>query len=617
MSNLSVKVLSVPVVIFLVGIALSYLLVDQINKQLKFERYLKLENIAKQVSIRFQDAIDLSLNDLQALQAFYSSNVDKFSVTEFDHYMDIIDVESSDHIQALSWVPLVKLNERQSFEQLIQKDIPNFTITARNETKQLVASSDKPYFTPVTFIRPYQANKAAQGFDLSSNSTRRVSLEYASQSGEMTATAKITLVQEKKDSYGFLIIAPVYQSSATVAEQATEDNTLLGFVTGVFRVNNLMKNAKLQADNEGLKLNLFDVDQVTGGRLYGSEEQAATFKFNINIPDRQWRLDVSLSQSLLEDINRPAMTYWVMAGGAVISFLIALCLYALQVAIARSGQISQLSELLKSQNDDLELTVKARTEAVEHKNRLLNIHVDELARSNKDLDDFAYVASHDLKAPLRGIDQLAKWTLEDVEESNLTDVTENLTLLRSRVHRLETLLDDLLMYSRANKQEHSVSTINSKALIEDTFLLMSPPSHFSLFVNGDMPIFTTAKSPFSQVMRNLLHNSLKHHDKGKDKIEVSCSEDEQFYKFSVKDNGPGIPDKHHEHIFKMFTTLKPRDEVEGSGMGLALINKIVQHYKGKVHLSSTLGQGCTFTFTWPKAIDISEYDVNETAAILV
>jgi len=612
MRQLSFKALIVPLLLCFIGIMLSSYLFEQVNKQLRFESYLKLENIAKQVSIRFQDAIDLSVNDLQALQAFYSSNVDRFSAREFDHYMDIIDVENSSHIQALSWVPLVKHNQRSAFEQSIKKHYPSFEITERSQANQLIKSNDKSYYTPVTFIRPYQVNKAAQGFDLSSNLTRLASLEYASQSGEMTATAKITLVQEKQDSYGFLIIAPVYEALIRDAVKAPIEQELIGFVTGVFRINNLMKNAQVQASQEGLELTLVDTDPIHGGRLYGTEDKQADFKFIIDIPDRQWRLNVSLGPDLYNEINKPAITYWGFVLGIVISVLLGVCFYVLHLAVLRSMENSELSKQLQIQNNELENKVKVRTKAIAHQNTLLNIHVDELARSNKDLDDFAYVASHDLKAPLRGIDQLAQWTIEDIEEGNISEVSENLTLLRSRVHRLETLLDDLLMYSRANKQEHSVSQINSKVVVEETFLLIAPPEHFSLSINGNMPSFSTAKSPFSQVMLNLLQNSLKHHDKSMGHIEVSCDEQEYFYKFSIADDGPGIPDKHHQHIFKMFTTLKPRDEVEGSGMGLALINKIVEHYHGRVELDSTLGKGSTFSFTWPKSIEHKA--LNSTAA---
>jgi signal transduction histidine kinase len=289
-----------------------------------------------------------------------------------------------------------------------------------------------------------------------------------------------------------------------------------------------------------------------------------------------------------------------------------------------------LSDELKNQNEKLEVTVNERTKELEESNDQLNQHVDtlqtqqkelsdlivqsniskintekrskDLARSNQDLDDFAYVASHDLKAPLRGIDQLASWIAEDISEGNIEQIPEHVGLMRSRVQRLERLLNDLLEYSRANRQPYQPSKINCNQLVNDTFLLISPPVDFSLTIINDLPEFLTLSAPFEQVIRNLLNNAIKHHDKSKGHIKVSVEDDKDYYTFSVSDDGPGIDVTNYDEIFKMFKTLKPRDETEGSGMGLALIKKVVEHYTGSVFVDSVVGEGCTFYFTWPKKI---------------
>lgn len=630
MNKFSIKALYIAIIIGFIGILSTYTLSIQVSEQLKTQNILKLKNIAKQISIHFQDAIDRSVNDLQALQAFYSANQQRLSQKEFAGYMKVLNIEKRDHIQALSWVPLVTQKERENFEKNIQKQFSHFTITERTTEGQLVTSTNKPYYTPVTFISPYKVNKAAQGFDLSSNDMRKTSLEHARDSGKMTATAKIRLVQEKENSYGFLIIAPVYQPNLAITNSEERYKALIGYVTGVFRINNLMEYAQIQADKEGLILTLLDIEKNNGGLLYGKKHEQAAFNFNLKIPDRDWALAISLNKALLKSIESPAIVYWVLLLGIVISLLLALCIYALQIAVIRSRYIHQLSQQLKTQNNQLEATVEERTQSLEQKNNLLNSHVDELtvqrsvmsglmeefkiakesaekrakdlARSNKDLDDFAYVASHDLKAPLRGIDQLASWVAEDLEEGNLDDVPENLRLMRTRVQRLESLLSDLLAYSRANRQTYIPAQINCNELIKDTFLLISPPENFTLTVIDELPVFSTVGAPFELVIRNLLSNAIKHHHKVDGHIQVSCNESDTYYTFAIKDDGPGIKSNYHQDIFKMFKTLKPRDETEGSGMGLALIKKIVEYYHGRVYVESAVGQGSTFYFTWPKNI---------------
>lgn len=630
MHKISIKALLFAIVIGFIGIWSTYYLSMQINAQLKTQGYLELENIAERVSIHYQDATDTALNDLQALQAFYSANQQNLTQDQFNQYMQVLAIDNRHYIQALSWVPLVKAINRESFENSQRQYQPNFTIKARNKAGKLTKSSDKSAYTPVTYISPYDINHAAQGFDLSSDASRRASLHYARDGGEMTTTAKIRLVQEKGDSYGFLIIAPVYKYGASLTNKTERIQALLGYVTGVFRIDTLMTNARRQADKEGLVLTLLDIDKDNGGVLYGEANNTEAFSFDIYVPDRRWQLDVSFNKALQNSIESPAVINWILAGGILISLLLALTIYALQMAITRAGHISNLGTQLKLQNSKLEATVAERTKTLADKNNELNLHVVELieqrkelsrlmnesqlakasaeqwakdlAHSNRDLDDFAYIASHDLKAPLRGIDHLASWVIEDIENDNYEDVTKNLKMIRSRVQRLEALLNDLLAYSRANKQSIELSLIDCNLLTTELFELIAPPKDFSIIITGKLPVFSTVKAPFEQVLRNLFNNAVKHHDKSAGQIEIRCDEDSAFYKFMVKDDGPGIEVEYQKDIFKMFRTLKPRDEIEGSGMGLALIKKIVEHFNGRVYVKSNLGQGSSFYFTWPKVL---------------
>ncbi len=630
MNSISIKSLILAIIISCVGIVSTYSISLQVRNQLKTESYLKIENIAEQISIRFQDAIDKSVNDLQGLQAFYSANEEHLSQDEFNQYMEVLDIKSRGYIQALSWVPLIKGNERKEFEALLKTQHVNFNITENNKEGKLVTSKTKPYYTPVSYVSPYDFNNKAIGFDLNSNDVRRRSLELARNTGKMVTTSKIQLVQQSDDSAGFLIIAPVYKQGFPTGNIEQRIDAILGYTTGVFRIATLMENTKARADSEGLELTLLDINKENGSLLYGLDNHNPFFSFDLTIPDRKWQLNMALSEDLLKNIESPSVIKWILASGTVISLLLAFAVYALQVAVIRAKNITVLSDELKNQNHRLENTVVKRTQSLADKNTELKANVVELktqrvllsrlmkeaesakvlaeqrsidlARSNKDLDDFAYVASHDLKAPLRGIDQLATWVVEDIEEGNLEEIPDHLKMMRNRIGRLETLLSDLLTYSRANHQKVSFSVINSHMLVNDLFMLVAPLNGFTLTINDHLPTFSTFKAPFEQVIRNLLSNAIKHHHKEEGCIEVGCIDTGLFYEFSIKDDGPGISLQYQEDIFKMFKTLRPRDEAEGSGMGLALIKKIVEHYSGKVRIESSEGQGCTFYFTWPKEI---------------
>jgi PAS domain S-box-containing protein len=226
----------------------------------------------------------------------------------------------------------------------------------------------------------------------------------------------------------------------------------------------------------------------------------------------------------------------------------------------------------------------------------------ELSRSNTDLEQFAYVASHDLKAPLRAIDSLSLWLQEDLAPLLTQESAKHLTLLRQRTQRMERLLDDLLAYSRAGRVEADIRTVDVAQLIARIAELLDPPPGFAIEVVPPQPVFATALTPLHQVFANLIGNAVKHHDRKEGIIRVTTRDLGDFYEFTVEDDGPGIPAQYHERIFDMFQTLKPRDQMEGSGIGLALVKRIVLHYGGTVGVLNRGERGSAFHFTWPKTL---------------
>ena len=210
----------------------------------------------------------------------------------------------------------------------------------------------------------------------------------------------------------------------------------------------------------------------------------------------------------------------------------------------------------------------------------------DLRRTNEELEQFAYVASHDLKAPLRGIENLVGWIEEDLEGSLTGDVQTNMDLLKSRVQRLESLLDDLLAYSRAGRADVAFAQVDTKALVEELAQLVSPPEGFEIVAADDLPTVKAAKAPLTQAFQNLIGNAIKHHDRpGEGHVRVDAQPSADMVEFVVTDDGAGIPEQFRERVFGMFQTLRPRDEVEGSGMGLAIVRKLVERQGGKVWLT--------------------------------
>lgn len=232
--------------------------------------------------------------------------------------------------------------------------------------------------------------------------------------------------------------------------------------------------------------------------------------------------------------------------------------------------------------------------------RRLRHQAHDLRRSNEELEQFAYVASHDLKAPLRGIENLATWIEEDLGDKLEGDTRTNMGLLRSRVRRLESLLTDLLAYSRAGRGENVVREVDTRALVEELAVLVSPPEGFRITAAPDLPTLRAAQAALSQVLQNLIGNAIKHHpNPSEGLVKVEARREGAMYEFRVSDNGSGIPSQFRERVFGMFQTLRPRDEVEGSGMGLAIVRKLVERQGGKVWLGERPEGGLVAHFTWP------------------
>ncbi|MCB0335376.1 MAG: hypothetical protein KDD62_03700 [Bdellovibrionales bacterium] len=224
---------------------------------------------------------------------------------------------------------------------------------------------------------------------------------------------------------------------------------------------------------------------------------------------------------------------------------------------------------------------------------------ERLERSNKELDNFAYIASHDLKAPLRAIANLASWIEEDTEGQLPDSTRKHLTTLKQRVTRMNKLLDDVLEYSRAGRSNGEVEPFQLQEVFRNISGLLTPPNDFSvIFPTIDRTLYGH-RVPLEQVLRNLIQNALKHHDQATGRIEIGVEPDGQRLKFSVVDDGPGVPPEYQEVVFEMFKTLHPRDRTEGSGTGLAVSRKIVASFGGHLWLESDGAHGSTFSFTWP------------------
>ena len=260
----------------------------------------------------------------------------------------------------------------------------------------------------------------------------------------------------------------------------------------------------------------------------------------------------------------------------------------------------QTQQAIAKLNDRLEKRVQQRTVQLEQVNKLLVGVTEQLKKSNQELEQFAYVASHDLKAPLRAIANLSEWIEEDLADKLDEDTRYNMNLLRGRVHRLENLINGLLAYSRVGRLKAEPQEVSVSEMLADIIDLIDVPANFTIEIQGEMPTFVTESIPLQQVFNNLITNAIKHSDRDRGRITISVVEQDDYYEFAVADNGQGIDPKYHERIFTIFQTLKARDDLESTGIGLSIVKKAVENQGGEVKVESQLDAGTIFRFTWKK-----------------
>ena len=273
---------------------------------------------------------------------------------------------------------------------------------------------------------------------------------------------------------------------------------------------------------------------------------------------------------------------------ALTTFILALFLVAAQSNYLHSGK-NVIIERITDQKNQLEIS-----------NQKLQEYTTHLERTNRELDKFASIVSHDLKAPLRAIGNLTGWIEEDAGDTLIPEVRTNFDMIKQRVKRMEDLINAILDYSKADRRTGDDVKVNSKDLIDETVDFIGKPENVRIDIGPGMPEMVTDKTRLSQVFSNLIGNAIRYNDKEQIHINISVLEQPEGWVFSVKDNGPGIEAQYHEKIFIIFQTLNRRDDVESTGVGLAIVKKIIEDQGGKIWVESSPGSGSDFKFMWPR-----------------
>jgi signal transduction histidine kinase len=293
----------------------------------------------------------------------------------------------------------------------------------------------------------------------------------------------------------------------------------------------------------------------------------------------------------------------------IVSLLIAIAIVLILInrITKRIGKMVNMADEISSGNYDVnledmgndELTDLARS--LNHMATELASYISQLKTKNDELDQFAHSVSHDLKGPLRGIDNVITWIEEDHDPELSPKLREYLALIKGRVIRGENLIQGILSYARIGKEKVPKEKVDVNELVQEIKEGLPMTSGVEIKA-AQLPVLYTERIPLFQVLLNLVNNAVKYHDKDDGIVKVYCLEHAGHYEFFVEDNGPGISEAYHKKIFVIFQTLLERDSFESTGVGLAIVKKILDSRKQFIRIQSNPGHGSIFSFTWPKHV---------------
>ncbi|MBP8289806.1 MAG: CHASE domain-containing protein [Chromatiaceae bacterium] len=579
-----------------------------------------------------QRELDYSLGLVQDLGSFF----DAASMVTRRQFREFVGptLKRNRIIQSLQWAPRVTGDQRRDFAAKVRPRIPRFQVQDRAANGESRQAPERPVHFPILYVQPYPENTSLLGLDLAGIPRVMALLSKAAELRTLLV-GEPEIRQDQDGESLFSIYRPVFTrveegeglempNDIDAEPVGIEDQEVRGFAIGVFRFGELIDEAMASLGPSGVDIAFWSRDGTQKQHLFyvhrsrlrdeanGLTDSIATsYEGRVQAGDLTWTLVCTPVPGAFQ--TKGWGVWLIPLMGMVFTLLTCVYLLALtgrdrqvrRLVAERTLELSRANEAL-----NVEIAERCRAEqAMQCLNMTLEHRVErrtfESERRARDLEQFAYVASHDLKAPLRGIANLAEWLKEDLQDRLTPETQEQLDLLRDRVARMNALIEGLLEYSRIGRVAGSLEEVDVGTLVAEVVDTLAPPSHFKVKIALGLPVLHTDRLHLSQVFANLIANAIRHHDRDRGWVRVSGQDEGDLWLFAIEDDGPGIPPEFQDKVFLMFQTLSVKDYGVNTGIGLALVKKLVEEHGGTIRLEDLADRkgkrrGCRFVFTWAK-----------------
>lgn len=534
------------------------------------------EQIAALVKERLQKYEDALWSGVAAIH----SHGGDISFADWQTFAEALHIgEKYPGINGIGVIHQVAPQQRQQYLALQRTERPDF---------QIHPSHDQNVLLPISYIIPVKGNAAAVGLDVAHENNRLTAALKSRDSATAQITGPIILVQDSLKKPGFLFYAPYYAGPATSVEERRE--AFSGLVYAPFVVEKLMRGT-LQKSRRNIHFRILDQQQTLYDESADSENKSyqprLSGRHTLSLYGRDWVLETWESKAFWADFSE-SQPQLILICGIVLDIML-LSLFLL---------------LSRAQRRSLSFAKRMVGQATKRTDELRDA-VKQLERSNQELEQFAFIASHDLQEPLRSVSNFSGMLKESLADNEKEHVRSAVFFISEATNRMQNLLTGLMDYSRIS-QEIEWESIDCDDVVDGVLADLSEliREKNAKVVVGPLPVIIAGRSQLRQLFQNLIANALKFsREDSTCKIEIAAKQSSSNWTFSIRDNGIGISPENFERIFFIFRRLHRNEEIPGSGIGLSSCRKITTLFGGDIWLDSTVGEGSCFYFTIPKAIN--------------